>query len=320
MPLKSKLFKARKGGKRELLGIFIRGAAMGAADVVPGVSGGTIAFITGIYGRLLDALKSLTPMSLGILYKQGLAAFWTAIDGKFLLTLLMGILCSVVTLAKIVSLSLERYPILVWSFFFGLVIASVIYLVRQIPKWHFKEVAALMAGTLIAVVITLVRPVELPSEWWMVLIAGSIAICAMILPGISGSFILLLMGMYKVIISALEELDIVLLLSFAVGCLCGLLAFSHVLSALLKHYESVVFATLTGFLIGSLNLLWPWKQVVETTIDRHGDIIPLVQVNITPSQYVELTAQPAFFGMAVVCFLIGLVLILLLEKIANSKN
>lgn len=320
MPFKSKLFKARKGGKRELLGIFIRGAAMGAADVVPGVSGGTIAFITGIYGRLLDALNSLTPMSLGILYKQGLAAFWKAIDGKFLLTLLMGILCSVVTLAKIVSLSLERYPILVWSFFFGLVIASVIYLVRQIPKWHVKEMVALIAGTFIAVVITLVRPVELPSEWWMVLIAGSIAICAMILPGISGSFILLLMGMYKVIISALEELDIVLLLSFAVGCLCGLLAFSHVLSALLKHYESVVFATLTGFLIGSLNLLWPWKQVVETTVDRHGDIIPLVQVNITPSHYVELTAQPAFLGMAIVCLLIGLVLILLLEKIANSKD
>lgn len=320
MPFKPKLFKTSTGGKRELLGIFIKGAAMGAADVVPGVSGGTIAFITGIYGRLLDALKSLTPLSLGILFKQGPAAFWKAIDGKFLLTLFMGIICSIVTLAKIVVISLERYPILVWSFFFGLVIASVIYLVRQIPKWHFKELAAVIAGTFIAVVITLVRPVELPSQWWMVFIAGSIAICAMILPGISGSFILLLMGMYKVIINALEELDIVLLLSFAVGCLFGLLAFSHVLSALLKHYESVMFSTLTGFLIGSLNLLWPWKQVIETTINRHGDIIPLVQVNVTPSQYVEITAQSAFLGSAVVCGLIGLVLILLLEKIANSKN
>lgn len=315
-----KLFTERKARKQELMGIFIRGLAMGAADLVPGVSGGTIAFITGIYGRLLNALKSLTPIALGVLIKQGPAAFWSAIDGKFLLTLFMGIICSIIIFAKFVSISLERYPILVWSFFFGLVVASVIYLVRQIPKWQVKELAALIAGTVGAIVITLVRPVQLPSEWWMVLIAGSIAICAMILPGISGSFILLLMGMYKVLIQAVEELDIALLFSFATGCLLGLLAFSHLLSALLKHYESIVFATLTGFLIGSLNLLWPWKQVLETTINRHGELIPLVQVNITPFQYVEMTAQPAFFGMAMVCLLSGLVLILLLEKIANTKD
>ncbi len=314
-----KLFTAKKTRKRELMGIFIRGLAMGAADLVPGVSGGTIAFITGIYGRLLNALKSLTPIALGILIKQGPAAFWSAIDGKFLLTLFMGIICSIIIFAKFVSISLERYPILVWSFFFGLVVASVIYLVRQIPKWQVKELAALIAGTVGAIVITFVRPVELPSEWWMVLIAGSIAICAMILPGISGSFILLLMGMYKVLIQAVDELDIALLFSFATGCLLGLLAFSHLLSALLKHYESIVFATLTGFLIGSLNLLWPWKQVLETTVNRHGELIPLVQVNITPFQYVEVTAQPAFLGMAMVCLLSGLVLILLLEKIANTK-
>ncbi|MFT7491734.1 MAG: putative membrane protein [Pseudohongiellaceae bacterium] len=320
MSLQSKLFKARQGGKRELMGIFVRGVAMGAADLVPGVSGGTIAFITGIYSRLLNALKSLTPQALGILMKQGPAAFWSAIDGNFLLTLFAGIICSIMIFAKFVSISLERYPILVWSFFFGLVVASVIYLVQKTPKWQFKELAALITGTVCAVVITLVRPVELPSEWWMVMIAGSVAICAMILPGISGSFILLLMGMYKVLIVAVEELDIILLLSFASGCLFGLLAFSHLLSALLKHYESIVFATLTGFLIGSLNLLWPWKQVLETTVNRHGEVVPLVQVNITPFHYVEVTAQPAFLGMAVVCLLSGLVLILLLEKIVDTKN
>ncbi len=320
MRAKSTLFNTRKGGKRELVGIFVRGAAMGAADVVPGVSGGTVAFITGIYGRLLNALKSLTPMALMTLFKQGPMVFWKEIDGRFLLTLFLGIIFSIVSLAKVVSFSLDHYPILVWSFFFGLVIASVIYLIRQIQQWRIKEVVAIVAGTFFAVVISLVRPVELPAEWWMVLIAGSVAICAMILPGISGSFILLLMGMYKVLIHALEEFDIILLMSFSLGCLLGLLAFSHVLSALLRRYESMVFSVLTGFLIGSLNLLWPWKQVVETTINRHGDIIPLVQVNVTPSTYVELTAQPAFLWLSIVCLLFGLVLILLLEKIANDKN
>jgi len=316
----STLFKNRKGGKCELIGIFIRGAAMGAADVVPGVSGGTIAFITGIYGRLLNALKSLTPMALLTLFKQGPMAFWREIDGRFLLTLFLGIIFSIVSLAKMVSFSLDHYPILVWSFFFGLVIASVIYLMRQIQQWRIKELVAVITGTLSAIVISLIRPVELPSEWWMVLIAGSVAICAMILPGISGSFILLLMGVYKVLIHALAEFNIILLMSFSLGCLVGLLAFSHLLSALLKYYESIVFSVLTGFLIGSLNLLWPWKQIVETTINRHGDIIPLVQVNVTPSIYTELTAQPAFLGEAIVCLLIGLVLILLLEKTAKGKN
>jgi putative membrane protein len=312
--------RAKSAARRELLGIFARGIAMGAADLVPGVSGGTIAFITGIYGRLLNALKSLTPKSGIILFKQGPVAFWEAIDGKFLLTLFLGILFSILTFAKIVSIGLERYPILIWSFFFGLVVASIIYLVSQIRKWHLKELIAIVVGTFIAVVITIVRPVELPSEWWMVLIAGSIAICAMILPGISGSFILLLMGMYKVVIQAIEELNILLLLSFAVGCVLGLLAFSHLLSALLKHYGSVVFATLTGFLIGSLNLLWPWKQVLETTINRHGEIIPLVQANISPTQYTEITAQPAFLGLAIVCLLSGIVLILLLENATKTKD
>lgn len=316
----STLLKTRKSGKRELVGVFIKGAAMGAADVVPGVSGGTVAFIAGIYGRLLNALKSLTPMALRTLFKQGPMAFWQEIDGSFLLTLFLGIVFSIVSLAKVVSFSLDHYPILVWSFFFGLVLASVIFLIRQIQQWRSREVVAIIAGTLFAIVISLIRPVELPSEWWMVLIAGSVAICAMILPGISGSFILLLMGMYKVIIHALEEFNVILLMSFGLGCLLGLLAFSHLLSSLLKRYESIVFSVLTGFLIGSLNLLWPWKQIVETTINRHGDIIPLVQVNVTPSTYAELTTQSAFLGEAVVCLLFGLVLILLLEKTAKDRS
>ncbi len=300
--------------------LFLKGIAMGAADVVPGVSGGTIAFISGIYQRLLNALKSLTPMMLVVLYKEGFIAFWKAVDGRFLVTLFGGVLFSIFTLANAISYSLENYPILIWSFFFGLVLASIVYLIQQTPQWRINEIIAISIGTAIAVAIASLRPAQLPAEWWMMMLAGAIAICAMILPGISGSFILLLMGMYQVFIEALQNIDLLLIASFGCGCVIGLLGFSHLLSWLLKKYESVVYALLIGFLVGSLKVLWPWKQVVETTVDRHGEIIPLIQSNISPSLYTELTTQPAFLGGAVLSILFGLVLVLLLERIGRSQQ
>ncbi|MGH1441722.1 MAG: DUF368 domain-containing protein, partial [Cellvibrionaceae bacterium] len=270
---------------RDWVWLFFKGIAMGAADVVPGVSGGTIAFITGIYTRLLNALKSLTPMALSILLKEGFSAFWKAIDGQFLLILFSGVLLSILSLANVISYALEYQPILIWSFFFGLVLASIVYLFRQMSQWRLHEYIAITAGSVLALLIVSLRPAQLPGDWWMLMFAGAIAICAMILPGISGSFILLLMGMYKVFIEALQTLNIMLLLSFVLGCIVGLLGFSHLLSWLLTRYESVMYALLTGFLIGSLKVLWPWKEVLETTVDRHGDIIPLVQANVSPSHY-----------------------------------
>lgn len=300
--------------------VFFKGAAMGAADVVPGVSGGTIAFITGIYERLLSALKSLTPLALGVWYREGFAAFWARIDAWFLLTLFSGILFSVISLANIISFLLAQYPILIWSFFFGLVLASAIYLGSKIPQWQAKYVIAIIIGTLIALGLGYIRPNELPAEWWMMFIAGSVAICAMILPGISGSFILLLMGMYSVVINALQELDVVLLLSFVAGCFVGLIGFSHVLSWLLKRHHWTTLSLLTGFLLGSLSLLWPWKQVVETTVDRHGELIPLVQVNVLPHKYAALTQEPAYILYAVLCIMFGLLLVLLLERIGRNHK
>jgi putative membrane protein len=258
--------------------LFCKGIVMGAADVVPGVSGGTIAFITGIYQRLLDALKTCHPVTLKILFQQGFTAFWAAIDGRFLLTLFAGVVLSILSLARLIHFALDAYPIAVWSFFFGLVLASIVYLIRQVTQWRWQELIAIVAGTIVAVTISLLRPAQLPDTWWMMMLSGFIAICAMILPGISGSFILLLMGMYRVFIDALNTLDIVLLASFGVGCIAGLIIFSHILSFLLRHYASIMLAILTGFLLGSLNVLWPWKQVMETMVDRHGDIVPLVQV------------------------------------------
>ena len=298
--------------------LFLKGAAMGAADVVPGVSGGTIAFITGIYERLLNAVKTLHPMSLAIWLKEGFAAFWKAIDGYFLLLLFSGILVSILSLAKVIHYALDHHPIAIWSFFFGLVLASIAYLVRQIPRWHWYEVIALAMGAIIAITISMLRPAELPAQWWMMFFAGFVAICAMILPGISGSFILLLMGMYRVVIEALNNLDLLLLVSFAVGCVVGLLSFSHLLSYFLKRYFSVMLALLTGFLLGSLNVLWPWKEVIESTVNRHGELIPLVQANVLPADYTQIYNEPAYLVTAIMTASVGFLIVFLLERLGKQ--
>jgi putative membrane protein len=300
--------------------LFCKGIVMGAADVVPGVSGGTIAFITGIYQRLLDALKTLHPVTLNVLLQQGFLAFWTAIDGRFLLTLFAGIVLSIVSLAKLIHFALDTYPIAVWSFFFGLVLASIVYLIRQVTQWRWQELVAIVLGTAIAVTISLLRPAQLPDTWWMMMLSGFIAICAMILPGISGSFILLLMGMYRVFIEALNTLDVVLLASFGVGCVAGLIIFSHILSFLLRQYASLMLALLTGFLLGSLNVLWPWKQVLETMVDRHGEIVPLVQENISPLVYAELVGENAQLWIAILIAFVGFLIVFVLEKFAQQEK
>lgn len=299
--------------------LFCKGVVMGAADVVPGVSGGTIAFITGIYQRLLDALKTLHPVTLKILFQQGFLAFWSAIDGRFLLTLFAGIVVSILSLAKLIHYALDTYPIALWSFFFGLVLASIVYLIRQVAQWRWQELVAIIIGTLIAVTISLLRPAQLPDTWWMMMFSGFIAICAMILPGISGSFILLLMGMYRVFIDALTAFDIALLASFGVGCLLGLIVFSHVLSFLLRRYSSVMLAMLTGFLVGSLNVLWPWKQVVETTIDRHGDMVPLIQANISPLVYPQLAGEDSQLWLAILIALVGFLIVFVLDRFSRQE-
>ena len=306
--------------KRDWVLLFFKGTAMGAADVVPGVSGGTIAFISGIYERLLNALKSLTPMALTVLFKQGFGAFWRSIDGWFLLTLFSGVIVSILSFANIIDYCLHHYPILVWSFFFGLVLASIVYLFQQTPHWRYQEWLAIAIGTAVALTISSLRPAQLPAEWWMMMLSGSIAICAMILPGISGSFILLLMGMYTTFITAIQEMDLLLISSFLAGCVIGLLGFSHLLSWLLKRYESLMYALLIGFLIGSLNVLWPWKEVHKTVIDRHGELVPLVQTNILPAGYTELTGEPSFVVGSILCALFGFLLVLLLERIGNIRD
>ncbi len=305
---------------KQFLLLFLKGLAMGAADVVPGVSGGTIAFISGIYDELLDSLKRLTPSAPLIWYRQGWLAFWAHINGTFLLTLFSGVLLSIFSLANIVSYALEHHAILVWGFFFGLILAAIIYIGKQLPLRSPAVWLALAVGTLVALAISLGKPAQLPGDWWMIMAAGSIAICAMILPGVSGSFILLLMGVYPVILRAVTEVNVLLLASFLVGAIVGLLLFSHFLSWLLHRFRAMTLAVLTGFLVGSLSIVWPWKQTLATFTDLHGDELPLVQENILPAQYAELVGADPHTWVVVLLALFGLSLVLGLESLAKNND
>lgn len=295
----------------------LKGIAMGAADVVPGVSGGTIAFIAGIYEELIASLRSITPAAFIILFKQGPTAFWKAINGNFLLSLVSGILFSLLTLARIITHLLENYPIFIWSFFFGLIIASIVFMLRQITHWRAEEIIALVVGCIIAYGISIIPPSDAPKELWFVFISGAIAICAMILPGISGSFVLLLMGMYSFILTALIEFKMAVILTFVSGCLIGLLSFSHLLDWLLKRYHSITISALTGFIIGSLSVVWPWKYATESFIDRHGKEVALAYQRLLPNEYERLTQTDSHLLPAILFMIAGFVLVLLLEKWAD---
>lgn len=275
---------------------------MGAADVVPGVSGGTIAFITGIYEELIDSIKSVDLTALKLLFTGNLKGFWKKINGSFLLPLLGGIGLSLYSLAYLMTWLLTYYPIYTWSFFFGLIIASSILVAKEIRKWNLSTVIALLAGIVIAYTITVLSPAQTPEAWWFILLSGAIAICAMILPGISGAFILLLLGKYKFILEAVSQLNIPVIVLFAIGAVAGIISFSHFLSWLLKNHHTLTIAVLTGFMLGSLNKVWPWKQTLETMQDLKGVEHVVREQNVLPSTYETLQScgghfyyEPGFF-------------------------
>lgn len=298
---------------KEYLFIFLRGVAMGAADVVPGVSGGTIAFISGIYDRLLAAIAACTPDKLVWLLRGRIADTWRAIDGAFLVTLLAGIICSIATLARLITYLLANHGLLVWSFFFGLIVVSVYLVGREIPRWNLAAIVAAVLGGAFAYLITVASPLALSMTPLNVFLGGCIAICAMILPGISGSFILLLLGLYSGVLQAVKSADFGLLGLFALGCVTGLLSFARLLSWLLRHARSVTLAFLTGLLVGSLNKVWPWKQTLSWRVNSHGEQVPLQEMNLLPHQYAELTGEPSLWQAGLALMVLGVVLVLLLE-------
>lgn len=298
---------------KDYIVILVKGMAMGAADIVPGVSGGTIALITGIYTEFLRSLKGLTPATLLVLYKEGPIAFWQHINGNFLLALFLGILLSAKTLATVVSWCLDAYPLLIWGGFSGLIVASFYILAKQQERWALMQYLCFVIGAAVVIALALLKPTQLPGEWWMLFIGGFIAICAMILPGISGSFILLLVGLYPAVLKALADFEVVSLSSFALGCIAGLLVFSRFLSWLLDRFYTNTLSVMMGFLAGSLWVTWPWKQVMAVTVNRHGEEIPLLQKNILPHVF----PGDEQFLLVVVCFGLGVALVLSTEKLSR---
>lgn len=240
----------------------IKGIGMGAADVIPGVSGGTIAFLTGIYQELIDSIKSINTQALKLLFTGKISAFWRHINGNFLVALILGIFISFLSLAKLMTYLMEYQPIPLWAFFFGLIIASAILILKEI-KFTLPNIISLMAGAGIGVAICLLSPAESPDAWWYIFLCGAIAICAMILPGISGSFILLLLGKYEYMLNALSEFDIPVILLFLCGAVLGIISFSRLLSWLLNKHYNVAISVLCGIMIGSLVKVWPWQRLAE---------------------------------------------------------
>ncbi|MGV8945458.1 MAG: DUF368 domain-containing protein [Lutibacter sp.] len=297
--------------------ISLKGIAMGAADVVPGVSGGTIAFISGIYEELLASISSINITNLKLLKNQGVKAAWKAINGNFFVALLSGIFISIISLAKLISWLLENKPILVWSFFFGLVLASILFVGKQLTKWNATTVILLIIGAFVAYFITTLQPaISESSSLLFYFFAGALAICAMILPGISGSFILVLLGAYKPVLDAIHNRDIKLLGVVAFGAVVGILSFSKVLRWLFDHHKNYTLAVLTGFILGSLNKIWPWKETLTWRVNSHGVKIPFNEQSVSPFSY-EGDAQ---LMTAIILLITGFLVIILLEKLANTSN
>lgn len=294
--------------------ILLRGMGMGAADVVPGVSGGTIAFITGIYEELINSIKGINLEALKLFFTGRWFSFWKQINGNFLLAVFAGVFISVLSLARLLEYLLEHQAILIWAFFFGLVLASSYVVSRKIGQWQYPKIVALVAGIGIAFYITSVTPATTTDSSWFVILSGGLASCAMILPGISGSFILLLLGKYTFALHAVNERIILDLLLLGIGAVTGLILFANLLSWLLRKYHDVTIAVLVGFMIGSLNKIWPWKETMETILVE-GELKPLVEKNILPS----LGNQGDQFWLALLMAAAGIALILIIE-IGLTRN
>ena len=287
---------------------------MGAADVVPGVSGGTIAFITGIYEELINSIKGINLEAIKLFFTGRWFSFWKQINGNFLLAVFAGVFISVLSLARLLEYLLEHQAILIWAFFFGLVLASSYVVSRKIGQWQYPKIVALVAGIGIAFYITSVTPTTTTDSSWFVILSGGLASCAMILPGISGSFILLLLGKYTFALHAVNERIILDLLLLGIGAVTGLILFANLLSWLLRKYHDITIAVLVGFMIGSLNKIWPWK-VTEKFIEVDGVSKPLIESNILPS-----VGNPEYqFWLALLMAAAGIALILIIE-IGLTRN
>ena len=309
--------------------VAVKGACMGAADVIPGVSGGTIAFITGIYDDLLASINAIDSTAVKLFFTGKFKEFWKYINGGFLLSLFCGILFSVMTLAGIMQYLLEHHPIQTWAFFFGLIVASSIFILRGIEGWNLKAVLFLVFGVILGVTVCTLSPTTTPDALWFIFISGAIAICAMILPGISGSFILLILGKYQYIMSVITGLtsgeaigeSIVVLGVFAVGAVCGILAFSRFLHWLLGRFHKETLIVLAGFIIGSLVKVWPWSDMDALVISQFPEAAAVAEIPGNPlSQEIYSTFYDKVdmqIGTAILFAVIGFSLVTGIEVVGK---
>lgn len=311
------------GGFTEKLLLALKGLAMGIAEVIPGVSGGTIAFITGIYEELLTAIKAiLGPEIFRALKRGGIPEAWKTIHGNFLVCLMLGMVTGLVIGIFGVSHLLENYPILIWALFFGLILASALVISWQVRPWGLVEVLCLVVTTAFTYYITVATPAQGPQALWFVFIAGAIAISALMLPGISGSLMLLLMGMYTLVIGSVKSvlsLDFAALpivIAFALGALLGMGTFSRVLTWLFKHYHNATMAAMTGFMLGSLNRIWPWRNVLETYVDRDGEVKPLVEQSVLPMHF---EGGDTMLAVAILMMVIGFAAVIATDIASRKK-
>jgi putative membrane protein len=295
---------------------YLKGIAMGAADIVPGVSGGSIALISGIYQELLDSINSFNGENLRLVFKLKFKEFFEAVNGAFLLSLLLGILTSIFSMSKLITFLMENHPIPLWSFFGGLILISAFLILKDISNWNLGVVLIVILGAIIAYFVTELPPVSSPGALWFTFLSGAIAICAMILPGISGSFILLILGKYEQILKAVTEKDLITLAVFAFGCVVGILSFSRLVSWFLKTYPSLTIGLLSGFMLGSMNKLWPWKLVTAFRTSSNGEEKPFLTQNILPDTYLEQTGMEPQVFLAIVAFALGIFLVLGIERLA----
>lgn len=295
----------------DYIALSVKGFCMGASDVVPGVSGGTMAFILGIYEELIDAIKSFDLKSLQFLVTLKFRPLLDHISWQFLLAVGIGIFTAIFTLSKLLSWLLQNRPVFIWSFFLGLILASVLSVSRRVEAWRILTWLFLVGGTLGSYFLVGLVPVATPNDYWFLFLCGAVAICAMILPGISGSYILVLLGKYQYVLDAVNHRDFLVLGLVAAGACVGIIAFSRILGWLLKNYHDLMVATLTGLMIGSLRKVWPWKETLESVVDSHGQMVPFVQSNILPGQWNgEVLA-------ALSLMVAGLLAVLFLDRLGN---
>lgn len=299
---------------KDSLRLFFTGFAMGAADLVPGVSGGTIAFLFGIYEELIQSIKTVSGQVPKLVLQGKIKEAWQVIPFKFVIPLGIGLLSALLTLSSLLSYLLAEHPQFLWSFFFGLIVASVVIVSRRVVTWNLHDYVGLVVTAIAAYFIVGAVPVETPNTLPALFIAGAIAICAMILPGISGSFLLVIMGKYEQVLGAITNRELLPLLVFGLGTVVGLSIFSRVLSYLFRRHHDILIAMLTGFMIGSLRKIWPWKEVLTTRVNSHGEVVPLLEKNILPAQ---------FDGTVMLCLVLfgaGLAAMILLDKLQVTKE